>query len=215
MEPRGQAAATSFCSGDSEAGGRMVRNSDPARRWAFPNAVFCPVPVRSVPCALPGHRARGRGLGRSGSKRKVHGPLVCTFVRARCARWERGAEKLPPSGFSPSGLTVPISTFFSDELSTRAALKDCDPFPPPAILVFTVRPRLHNPHPATIRTPLALGPRDCRNPGRRHSGGRASGLCTRKAGVTGVLSARGPVPDSVPPCRFRAEVGVGGLEWIC
>lgn len=124
----------------------------------------------------PGHQARGRGPGRSGGSGKVHGPLVCPPVRARCAGWGRGAEKPPPWRFCPAGLPVPTPTPSSraEPWSGFGGLRP----PPPHFggacwsLLFPV----YTQEPSG--GPLLGGPRDCRNLGKRESGGRTSrGVC--------------------------------------
>lgn len=110
-----QAAHSVSCSGDGAAGVCPGCLGDPACRWAPPRAALCSLRGRCGSDALPS-RPLSSGM-RAGQVRGAGGRCTapwCARVCARCARWGRGAEKLPPSGCAPSGRWVRTSTRFGE-----------------------------------------------------------------------------------------------------
>lgn len=151
----------------------------PARRWAPLSAALLPPPGPPQAGRLGVQATKLGDEDRAGPG--AAGRCTAPWCARLCARAVLGGEEVRRSclpGDSPPRVSQPPPPPPPREPSPGVASEDCDRPPPPISVVRAGRSSLRSLHPATIRRPPARGPRDCRNLGKRESGGRTSrGVC--------------------------------------
>ena len=154
LEAEGQAAATSSSSRhrrDRAAGGRTGHQRRPfAQVGTLERCVLSPPGppwARCPPFWAP--ELGDEGWAGPGTGGRCSAPWCAQL----CARAVLDGEEVRKSCLSRGSLSPSLPS--PDELTPRAASEDCDPLPPPSVLVVrAIFSPLRNAHPASIRTPL-------------------------------------------------------------